>query len=59
MGLRHKAENMSTVHSLDEARQWFLRNPGKSVKCVRDSRSRVCSTFEQAVEWYTSRGEDG
>jgi len=52
---------MQTVTSLAEAKQWFLRNSqngekgsvvNRRVKCQKDSRSRICSSFDEAVIWY-------
>ncbi len=47
-----KDSDMPIVKSLEAAKEWFLRHPNSSVRCVKDSRVKVCRDLAEAAAWY-------
>ncbi len=40
------------VHSLSEARDWFLENRDAGVLCVKDGVEQFCASYKEAERFY-------
>lgn len=50
---------MDIVHSLDEARAWFLSHSHGHVRCSHMDLYRVCYSYTEAIKFYTENIKDG